>query len=167
MGYTGGDPNRDLRLGRDQARTRRKKALHPLSMDSHNGDSKASDTEQQRKDDRAMATTFDPINYKKTTRDQWQTAASAWNRWGPFIDQWLGAATETMLDLANVHSGSRVLDVAAGAGGQTLATARSAGPSGFVLATDISSNIIEIAATNTPAAALTNVETPARDCNDL
>src|SRR5713226_14259 len=146
MGYTGADPTRDLR---------------------HNGDSKASDTEQQRKDDRKMATTFDPINYKKTTRDQWQTAASAWNRWGPFIDQWLGAATETMLDLANVHSGSRVLDVAAGAGGQTLATARSVGPSGYVLATDISSNILEFAASNARAAGLTNVETRVLDGENL
>src|SRR5260370_11000139 len=148
MGYTGGDADRVLRLGCDLARTRRKKAVHPLSMDSHNGDSKASDTEQQRKDDRAMARTFDPINYKKTTRDQWQTAASAWNRWGPFIDQWLGAATETMLDLANVHSGSRVLDVAAGAGGQTLATARGGCPSRYILATGISPNLLEISSRN-------------------
>ena len=66
-----------------------------------------------------MATTFDPINYKKTTRDQWQTAAEAWNRWEPFIEQWLGAVTEAMLDLADVRSGEHVLDVAAGAGGQT------------------------------------------------
>ncbi len=114
-----------------------------------------------------MATTFDPINYKKTTRDQWQTAAEAWNRWEPLIDQWLGAATETMLDLANVQAGSRVLDVAAGAGGQTLATARRVGPSGYVLATDISSNILEFAASNARAAGLTNVETRVLDGENL
>jgi ubiquinone/menaquinone biosynthesis C-methylase UbiE len=114
-----------------------------------------------------MATTFDPINYKKTTRDQWQTAAEAWNRWGPFIDQWLGATTETMLDLANVHSGSRVLDVAAGAGGQALATARRVGPSGYILATDISTNILEFAASNARAADLTNVETRVLDGENL
>ncbi len=114
-----------------------------------------------------METTFDPINYKKTTRDQWQVAASAWNRWRPFIDQWLGAATETMLDLANIHSGSRVLDVAAGAGGQTLATARRVGSSGYVLATDISSNILEFAASNAHAAGLTNVETRVLDGENL
>src|ERR1700680_4299792 len=97
-------------------------------------------------DVRTMTTTFDPINYKKTTRDQWQTAAEAWNRWGPFIDQWLGAATETMLALAHVQSGRRVLDVTAGAGGQTLTVARRVDPSGYVLATDISSNILDFAA---------------------
>ena len=114
-----------------------------------------------------MATTFDPINYKKTTHDQWQTAAEAWNRWGPVLDQWLGATTETMLDLANIHAGSRVLDVAAGSGGQTLATARRVGPSGSVLATDISSNILEFAASNARAAGLSNVETRVLDGENL
>lgn len=114
-----------------------------------------------------MAATFDPINYKKTTRDQWQTAAEAWNRWEPLIDQWLGVATEAMLDLAGIHTGSRVLDVAAGAGGQTLATARRVGPSGYVLATDISANILDFAANNVRAANLTNVETRVLDGENL
>ena len=60
---------------------------------------------------------FDPIQYKVTTRQQWEDAADAWHRWGPVLEQWLGQATETMLDAAGVHLGSRVLDVAAGAGG--------------------------------------------------
>src|ERR1700694_4111975 len=128
---------------------------------------KASDTAQERMNDRAMVTTFDPINYKKTTRDQWQSAAEAWNRWGPFIDQWLGAATETMLEMADVHAGSRLLDVAAGAGGQTLTAARRVGPSGYVLATDISSNILDFAAGNARAAGLTNVETRVLDGENL
>jgi ubiquinone/menaquinone biosynthesis C-methylase UbiE len=49
-----------------------------------------------------------------------------------------------MLDMASGGAGSRVLDVAAGAGGQTLAAARRVGPSGSVLATDISSNILGV-----------------------
>ena len=46
----------------------------------------------------------------------------------------------------DVREGDRVLDIAAGAGGQTLAAARRVGPDGAVLATDISSNILELAA---------------------
>src|SRR6516165_5183627 len=42
--------------------------------------------------------TFDPIQYKQTTYQQWQAAAQAWNQWGPTIEQWLGPATEIMLD---------------------------------------------------------------------
>jgi len=60
---------------------------------------------------------FDPAGYKSTTADQWQAAAAAWYAWGPVIDTWLGDATETMLDLAGVGTGSKVLDVAAGVGG--------------------------------------------------
>ncbi len=67
---------------------------------------------------------FDPIKYKQTTLQQWNSAAEAWHRWGPLLSLWLGPATETMLDLCNIGQGSRVLDVAAGAGEQTLTVAR-------------------------------------------
>src|SRR5919205_4640796 len=66
------------------------------------------------------APAFDPARYKDTTREQWQQAAEAWHRWGPTLEEWLGEATTVMLDLAGVGVGARVLDVAAGAGGQTL-----------------------------------------------
>jgi SAM-dependent methyltransferase len=106
---------------------------------------------------------FDAAKYKETTRQQWQEAAEAWNRWGPLLNQWLGAATETMLDMARVTEGSRVLDVAAGAGDQTLMAARRAGPEGRVLATDISPAILEFAAENARRAGLDNVEVKAVD----
>ncbi len=106
---------------------------------------------------------FDPIKYKDTTRQQWETAAAAWHRWGPTLARWLGPATEAMLDMAKVGPGSRVLDVAAGAGEQTLVAARRVGPSGSVLATDISSNILELAAADARAAGLTNIETRVMD----
>ena len=93
-----------------------------------------------------MTVTFDPVHYKRTTRAQWDDAAAAWHGWGPALEQWLAEATTAMLDTAGVRAGSRVLDVAAGAGGQSLAAARRVGPSGSVLATDISPAILEHAA---------------------
>src|ERR671936_567813 len=115
-----------------------------------------------------MATVaFDPVAYKETTRQQWQEAAEAWHRWEPALEEWLGQATELMLELARVGGGARVLDVAAGAGGQTLAAARRAGPDGAVLATDISSNILELAAAEARAAGLTNVATLTVDGEEL
>ena len=102
---------------------------------------------------------FDPVAYKHTTREQWQTAAEPWHRWGGKLEEWLGEATELMLDMARVGAGSRVLDVAAGAGGQTIAAARRVGPEGSVLATDISENILEFAERTAVDAGLANVTT--------
>ncbi|WP_370616869.1 class I SAM-dependent methyltransferase [Mumia sp. Pv 4-285] len=112
-------------------------------------------------------TTFDADAYKRTTRTQWEEAAEAWNRWGPRIEEWLGAATEVMLDDAAISTGDRVLDVAAGAGGQTLAAARRVGPTGHVLATDVSPAILEHAARAARDAGLDNVSTLEADGEDL
>ncbi len=102
---------------------------------------------------------FDAAAFKTTTRAQWQAAAEAWHRWGPFVGSWLGSATEIMFDLARLHPGSRVLDVAAGAGEQSLAAAQRVGPTGHVLATDIAPALLERAASDARAANLTNLET--------
>ncbi|MGH2704460.1 MAG: class I SAM-dependent methyltransferase [Actinomycetota bacterium] len=110
---------------------------------------------------------FDPVRYKETTREQWQAAAEAWYRWGPTLEAWFGEATEVMLDLAGVRQGSRVLDVAAGAGGQTLAAARRVGPGGSVLATDISPRILEYAALEARKAGMAWVATRAMDGEEL
>ncbi|GAA5116588.1 hypothetical protein GCM10023339_25590 [Alloalcanivorax gelatiniphagus] len=114
-----------------------------------------------------MTSTFDPVAFKATTRAQWEQAAAAWHRWGPVIEDWLGPATEVMLDDARITGGSAVLDVAAGAGGQTIGAARRAGPSGRVLATDISPTILEHAASVAAEAGLDNVTTLEADGEDL
>ena len=102
---------------------------------------------------------FDPIQYKTATRQQWEDGAEAWDRWGPTLDAWLGEATDQMLEAAGVRAGAEVLDVAAGAGGQTLAAARRVGPEGRAVATDISPTILSFAARGATRAGLTNVET--------
>ena len=106
---------------------------------------------------------FDPVQYKTTTRQQWEDAAEAWNRWGPTLEKWLGEATDRMLDAAGVSTGSNVLDVAAGAGGQSIAAARRVGSTGRVVATDISPTILTYAAKAAAEAGLTNVETVEAD----
>src|SRR5207342_2514593 len=85
--------------------------------------------------------------------------AAAWHAWAPILESWLGDATTLMLDAAGITTGCAVLDVAAGAGGQSLAAARRVGPSGHVLATDISPAILDHAAAAAAEAGLTNVAT--------
>ena len=107
--------------------------------------------------------TFDPIKYKQTTLQQWNSAAEAWHRWGPLLSRWLGPATETMLDMARVARGQRVLDVAAGAGEQTLTAAKRVGADGHVLATDLSPTILEFAAATAKLQGCHNVTTQVID----
>jgi len=82
-------------------------------------------------------------------------------------DEIYGPATELMLDLADVGTGSRVLDVAAGTGDQTLFAARRVGANGCVLATDISADMLTAAAEAARKAGLTNVETHVMDAESL
>jgi SAM-dependent methyltransferase len=107
--------------------------------------------------------TFDARAYKRTTREQWQTAAEPWYRWGPTLEDWLAQATELMLEMARIGPGNRVLDVAAGAGGQTVAAARRVGPEGAVLATDISENILDFAQRRALDEGVKNVATRVMD----
>lgn len=107
----------------------------------------------------AAPAVFDAEKFRQTTRAQWESAAEAWDRWGPLLARWLGPATVAMLDMAAVGPGARVLDVAAGAGEQTLLAAQRVGAQGHVLATDISPTILRYAASAAERAGLSNVET--------
>ena len=111
--------------------------------------------------------TFDPVRYKQTTRQQWERAAEAWHRSGPLLNRWLGPATDRMLDLADIGRGDRVLDVAAGAGEQTMTAARRVGPQGQVLATDISPALLAYLDASAQAEGLGNVATRELDGEDL
>jgi SAM-dependent methyltransferase len=107
----------------------------------------------------ASPAVFDAEKFRQTTRAQWENAAEAWDRWGPLLARWLGPATEAMLDMAAVGPGARVLDVAAGAGEQTLVAARRVGTRGHVLVTDISPAILRHAQAAAEQAGLANVDT--------
>jgi SAM-dependent methyltransferase len=109
------------------------------------------------------ATAFDPQTFKTATRKQWDQAAAGWNHHTPRIRAWLHGATQAMLDMAGILSGARVLDVAAGAGDQTLDIAQRVGAAGFVLATDLSPAILQFAEDNALRAGYRNVQTRAAD----
>lgn len=97
---------------------------------------------------------FDPATYKEATRRQWERVAAAWNRWGPTLERWWAPVTEAMLEMARIGPGSRVLDVAGGAGEPALTAAARIGATGYVLSTDISANLVRLAAENAQARGL-------------
>ncbi len=114
-----------------------------------------------------MKKVFEPEHYKTTTREQWQTAAEAWHRWHPTLKTWLGPATDLMLDMAQVKEGHRILDIAAGAGEQSITAAKRVGPNGYVLATDLAPKILEFALELARENGLNNIEIQEMDGENL
>jgi SAM-dependent methyltransferase len=110
---------------------------------------------------------LDPDVATAAMRAQWDQAARGWRDSGAVIRPWLQQATQAMLGMAGVKPGAHVLDVAAGAGDQTLDIAERVGPDGYVLATDLSPQILQFAAQQTFAAGHRNVETRVSDGQNL
>lgn len=110
---------------------------------------------------------FNVQQYKQATLEQWNTAAEAWYKWSFLLNRWLGPATETMLDMCDIKRGSRVLDVAAGAGEQTVTVAKRVGDDGHVLATDISPVILQFATKAAKLAGVNNIQTQVIDGEDI
>jgi len=114
-----------------------------------------------------MNAPFDAETFKAAIRDQWDKHAKGWNDHGAQIGEWLRESTAAMLSMAEVGTGGHVLDVAAGSGDQTLEIARRVGPTGSVLATDLSPAILEFAQTNARLAGYDNVRTQVADGENL
>ncbi|HEY7221236.1 MAG TPA: methyltransferase domain-containing protein [Candidatus Binatia bacterium] len=108
-----------------------------------------------------MADTLTPEKWGRKESADWWSAGQAARQ------ATLGAATEIMLDAADVKSGSRVLDVAAGTGESTLMAARRVGLTGYVLATDNSSSMLSVAAEAVRKENLTNIETRLMNAENL
>ena len=103
--------------------------------------------------------------FKAGMRKQWDVSAQGWNHHTAAIRAWLRQSTDAMLDMAGIGPGASVLDVAAG--DQTLDIAQRVGPTGRVLATDLSPVILELARSNAQQAGLRNVQTLVADGEDL
>ena len=110
---------------------------------------------------------FDAAKYKNAQREQWNRDGAAWRRWNPTLDRWYGEVTRQMLDLARIRPGQRVLDIAAGAGEPAVSAAERVGPGGYVLATDISEGIVELALQVARERGLEQIEARAMDGEKL
>jgi ubiquinone/menaquinone biosynthesis C-methylase UbiE len=96
---------------------------------------------------------------KSELRNTWEKAAPGWAKWEREFSAGLSTATDTLIDMAGIRPGMRVLDLACGAGSQTIHTAKRVGPSGSVVACDISATMLDHVRQNATAAGLQNVET--------
>lgn len=92
-------------------------------------------------------------------RTTWESAAPGWAKWEEKLSAGLVKATDELLDMAGIGMGARVLDVACGAGYQTLQAARRVGPGGSVVASDISPIMLDHVRRNAAVAGLANITT--------
>jgi cyclopropane fatty-acyl-phospholipid synthase-like methyltransferase len=65
-------------------------------------------------------------NIRTEIRRTWESAAPGWAKWESVFAAELADVTDTILDMAKVAAGMRVLDLACGAGSQSLRAAERA-----------------------------------------
>jgi ubiquinone/menaquinone biosynthesis C-methylase UbiE len=98
-------------------------------------------------------------------REKQQVAA--WDQLTELRQQLYDAATWQMLAVADLQLGDQVLDIAAGTGDQSRQAARLVGPEGSVLATDISQEMLAVAARRAKQEGLSNLTTRAMNAEQL
>jgi len=100
-------------------------------------------------------------------RGTWEAAAPGWAKWEQRFSAGLADATDALLDMAGIGPGMRVLDLACGAGSQTLRAASRVGSKGSVVATDISANMLQYVHEHARRGAFNNIRTIECAAEDL
>src|SRR6266540_520598 len=96
---------------------------------------------------------------KSELRNTWESAAPGWAKWEHVFATSLSGATDALIDMAGIQAGICVLDLACGAGSQSIQAAKRVGANGKVVASDISSTMLEHVRRNAARAGLRNIET--------
>ncbi len=80
-----------------------------------------------------------PKLQRRIQRYGWDKAAADCE---PFWGEQLRPAQDSLIEMAGLNAGERVIDIACGTGLVTLRAARAVGPEGYVLATDLSQEMV-------------------------
>lgn len=110
-----------------------------------------------------MSSSAQEVELRKT----WEAAAWGWAKWEDKFSAGLDGVTDALLDMAGVEQGMRVVDLACGAGSQSLRAARRVGPTGQILAVDISRTMLDHLRASARRAALNNIRTVECAAEDL
>ncbi len=101
---------------------------------------------------------IDPGAIKEQQRKDWGDAAPAWRQNYERFRETTAPITTRMIELAAILPGHRVLDIACGSGEPSIPVAKLVGAPGFVLATDMTPEMLDIARENAAAQGLNNIE---------
>jgi len=103
-------------------------------------------------------TQVDASTIKQQQKEQWGRAAAGWKKHDERFRGATAPVTQKLLELAGVAPAGRVLDIACGTGEPAIPAAKMVGASGFVLATDMAPEMIEVAREKATADGLSNIE---------
>ena len=103
------------------------------------------------------------MSYKVEEQARWDGVAAAWKKWWAVFEKGAGGFSEEIVAKAGVSAGHRVLDLATGIGEPAVTAAKRVGPTGRVVAADLSPQMLAIAAERAAAHGLKNVETKVVD----
>jgi len=110
---------------------------------------------------------YDPARFKDAQRQEWDSVAAGWKKWWELIEGGAQRVSDRLLELADVQSGHRVLDVATGIGEPAVTAAHRVGDTGHVMATDQSPQMLAIAQERVAGLGLQNVEFKVMDAEAL
>jgi len=114
-----------------------------------------------------MESVFDPQTYREREREDWNRVAAGWKQWWPTFEQGAQHLSDRMIQFGELEPGQRVLDIGTGIGEPALTAARRVGPTGRVVATDISARMLDIARERAAALGLENVDLVEADAEAL
>jgi ubiquinone/menaquinone biosynthesis C-methylase UbiE len=107
---------------------------------------------------------MEPALQRRVQRYGWDKAAAHYeNSW----QQQLKPAHDALFELANIQPGQKIIDIACGTGLMSFRAAAATDPSGFVLGTDISEKMIEIAANAAKENSISNIRFERMDAEEL
>jgi ubiquinone/menaquinone biosynthesis C-methylase UbiE len=86
-------------------------------------------------------------DFKTQQRQMWDNVAAGWQAWWETIERGAQKVSDKIVQLAEIKSGDRVLDIATGIGEPAVTAARKVIPNGKVVAIDISPQMLAIART--------------------
>ncbi|GKS62585.1 hypothetical protein YTPLAS21_20430 [Candidatus Nitrosocosmicus sp.] len=82
---------------------------------------------------------------KQSQRQSWDSVASGWQKWWRIFENGAQTISDKLIELAIVKPNSKVLDIATGIGEPAITAANRVGNEGYVLATDLSPQMLSIA----------------------
>jgi ubiquinone/menaquinone biosynthesis C-methylase UbiE len=89
---------------------------------------------------------IDSKQFKEAQQKSWDSVATGWQKWWKTFENGAQNLSNHLVELANINTGSKVLDIATGIGEPAITAAKKIrGGSGYVLGTDISPQMLSVA----------------------